>query len=285
LLLVVWTVVSLVTLLIELVPGDPAVAVLGEQATAEQFAQFREKHGLDRPPFFFWFPEDTNGKRHFRWYGVNNRYTDYWRGLLHGDLGLSFRNDRPVVELIFERYPATIELAIAALLIAVAILATLMCVLFCALLELFQDVRQMRDALAILDRPAPIDIGRAAGTAPSAYGLPPQLDAAKGALLLFLSDKCSTCRVLAATIGGSMAAGLWIVVEASSPHAAELFVENYGLAQGIEDHRVIIDPAGTIAGQLRLNTTPVAYRMRKRVLAKQDRDRLAGQRKKQTAAV
>jgi hypothetical protein len=149
----------------------------------------------------------------------------------------------------------------SALLIAVAILATLIFVLFCALLELFQDVRQMRDALAILDRPAPIDIGRVAGTAPSAYGLPPQLDAAKGALLLFLSDKCSTCRVLAATIGGSMAAGLWIVVEASSPHAAELFVENYGLAQGIEDHRVIIDPAGTIAGQLRLNTTPVAYRI------------------------
>ena len=60
LILVVWTVVSLVTLLIELVPGDPAVAVLGEQATPEQFAQFREKHGLDRPPFFFSFPRDPN---------------------------------------------------------------------------------------------------------------------------------------------------------------------------------------------------------------------------------
>jgi len=41
--------------------------------------------------------------------------------MLHGDLGLSFRNDRPVIELIFERYPKTLELAIAALLIAVAI--------------------------------------------------------------------------------------------------------------------------------------------------------------------
>jgi len=53
LVLVVWTVVSLVTLLMELVPGDPAMAVLGDQATAEQLAQFRAKHGLDRPPFFF----------------------------------------------------------------------------------------------------------------------------------------------------------------------------------------------------------------------------------------
>src|SRR5438034_5108309 len=116
-----WTVVSLVTLLVELVPGDPAVAVLGEEATPEQFAQFRQKHGLDRPPFFFSFPRDAGGNRHFQWHGPDNRYTDYWRGILHGDLGLSFRNDRPIVDLIFERYAATIELAIAALLIAVAI--------------------------------------------------------------------------------------------------------------------------------------------------------------------
>ena len=121
LLLVVWTVVSLVTLLIELVPGDPAVAVLGEQATPEQFAQFREKHGLDRPPFFFSFPRDDSGERNFVWHGVDNRYVDYWRSLLSGDMGLSFRNDRPVIELILERYPATIELAIAAMAIAILI--------------------------------------------------------------------------------------------------------------------------------------------------------------------
>ncbi|MEP6707046.1 MAG: ABC transporter permease [Pyrinomonadaceae bacterium] len=121
LVLVVWTVVSLVTLLVELVPGDPAVAVLGEQATPDQLEQFRQKHGLDRPPFFFSFPEDENGSRHFRWFGWQNRYTDYWTSLLHGDLGRSFRTDRPVVELIRERYPATIELALAALLIAIAI--------------------------------------------------------------------------------------------------------------------------------------------------------------------
>jgi peptide/nickel transport system permease protein len=120
-LLVVWTVVSLVTLLIELVPGDPAVSVLGEQATPEQFAQFREKHGLDRPPFFFSFPRDAQGNRHFIWHGVSNRYTEYWSALIRGDMGRSFRTDRPVIELILERYPATIQLAIAALFIAILI--------------------------------------------------------------------------------------------------------------------------------------------------------------------
>src|SRR6266702_2962292 len=121
LVLVVWTVVSLVTLLIELVPGDPATAVLGDQATPEQLAQFRTKHGLDRPSFFFAFPREADSRRHFRWYGLNNRYDDYWVAILHGDLGSSFRTDRPVVDLILERYPATIELAIAAMFIAVSI--------------------------------------------------------------------------------------------------------------------------------------------------------------------
>ena len=121
LLLVVWTVVSLVTILIELVPGDPAVAVLGEQATPEQFEQFRQKHGLDRPPFFFSFPRDANGARHFQWHGSDNRYTEYWQGILKGDMGLSFRTDTPVKSLILQRYPATIELAVIALLIAVVI--------------------------------------------------------------------------------------------------------------------------------------------------------------------
>lgn len=121
LLLVVWTVVSLVTLLIELVPGDPAVAILGEYATAEQIVQFREKHGLDRPAFFFSLPIDERGERRLRWHGADNRYVDYWRALLQGDMGRSFRTDRPVVNLILQRYAATIQLAVAALVVAVAI--------------------------------------------------------------------------------------------------------------------------------------------------------------------
>ena len=121
LLLVVFTVVSIVTLLIEMVPGDPASAILGDSATPEQIANFNERHGLNKPPFFFSFPRDENGERHFEWHGANNRYVDYWRNLLRGDMGLSFRTDRPVLDLIMERYPATIKLALAAMLIAIVI--------------------------------------------------------------------------------------------------------------------------------------------------------------------
>ncbi len=116
-LLVIWTVVSLVTLLIEAVPGDPATVILGETATQEQLEAFRRKHGLDRPPFFFSYSAESG----FVWNGADNRYADYWAGLLHGDLGTSFQADRPVASMIFERYPATIKLALAAMLIAIGI--------------------------------------------------------------------------------------------------------------------------------------------------------------------
>jgi peptide/nickel transport system permease protein len=122
LLLVVWTVVSLVTLLTEMVPGDPATAILGDQATPEAIEQFRHKHGLDRPAFFFSFSEDTaTGEHAFRWHGADNRYVEYWRTILSGDMGNSFRTDRPVKELILTRYGATLQLALAALVVAVAI--------------------------------------------------------------------------------------------------------------------------------------------------------------------
>jgi ABC-type dipeptide/oligopeptide/nickel transport system permease component len=121
LLLVVWTVVSLVTLLVELVPGDPATAILGDQAAPEVVEQFRRKHNLDRPAFFFTFPEGEDGARRFAWHGADNRYLDYWSSLLRGDLGRSFRTDRPVLELILSRYGATLRLAVAALVVAVAI--------------------------------------------------------------------------------------------------------------------------------------------------------------------
>jgi len=116
-LLVIWTVVSLVTFLIEIVPGDPATVILGETATQEQIDNFRAKHGLDKPAFFFSY----SAEKGFVWNGIDNRYAEYWTGLLQGDLGNSMRTDRPVLSMILERYPSTIELAIAAMLVAIAI--------------------------------------------------------------------------------------------------------------------------------------------------------------------
>jgi peptide/nickel transport system permease protein len=116
-LLVIWTVVSLVTLLMGLVPGSPSDAILGETATAEEKAAFDAKHGLDKPLFFFSYSSETG----FVWNGMDNQYVDYFQGLLRGDLGTSFRTGQPVSEMILQRYPATIKLALAAMLVAIGI--------------------------------------------------------------------------------------------------------------------------------------------------------------------
>jgi peptide/nickel transport system permease protein len=94
-------VATLVFSLIHLVPGDPAQAMLGEGATAEDVAQLRARLGLDRPLIV--------------------QYGQFLAGVSSGDLGSSFRTNQPVTRMIAERLPATAELAIAAMMVAVAI--------------------------------------------------------------------------------------------------------------------------------------------------------------------
>ncbi len=94
---VLWVVVSVVFLLIHLVPGDPIVQMLGEGATASDVAGMRHAYGLDAP--------------------LSEQYVRYWRGVLHGDLGQSLRLHDSVVHLVGQRYPYTLALTAAALLL------------------------------------------------------------------------------------------------------------------------------------------------------------------------
>ena len=98
---VLWLVVSVVFLLIHLVPGDPILQMLGEGAPAADVAAMRHAYGLDVP--------------------LGEQYLHYWRGVLHGNLGPSLRFNQSVSSLIVQRYPYTLQLTIAALLIAVLI--------------------------------------------------------------------------------------------------------------------------------------------------------------------
>jgi ABC-type dipeptide/oligopeptide/nickel transport system permease component len=97
---VLWVVVSVVFLLIHLVPGDPIVQMLGEGATASDISALRHSYGLDAP--------------------LSQQYTHYWHGLLRVDLGQSLRLHDSVTHLILQRYPYTLALTIAALLIGIA---------------------------------------------------------------------------------------------------------------------------------------------------------------------
>ena len=94
-------VATLVFALIHFIPGDPAQAMLGEGAAPEDVAQLRARLGLDRPLLV--------------------QYGSFLQGLAHGDLGVSLRNDQPVLQQIVERMPATAELAFASMAVAVLI--------------------------------------------------------------------------------------------------------------------------------------------------------------------
>jgi hypothetical protein len=147
-------------------------------------------------------------------------------------------------------------------LIAVGILALFVAVLYGALVELFRDVRQMRDALGILDRPLNVDLGQVAGTQPSSHGLPEELDTQHSAIVLFLSERCATCSTLAAGLTPPLPNGLWIVIEARDAASAARFAEAYGLT----DKRIMIDVHGAIAASMGLNTSPVGFRVEHGVL-------------------
>ncbi|HWX94188.1 MAG TPA: nickel ABC transporter permease [Terriglobales bacterium] len=95
---VLWLVVSLVFLLIHMVPGDPIAQMLGEGAPAADLDAARHAYGLDLP--------------------LGQQYLNYWKGVLRGDLGTSLRYNQNVSRLLAQRYPYTLQLTLAALVVA-----------------------------------------------------------------------------------------------------------------------------------------------------------------------
>ena len=85
----------LVFLWIRALPGSPAQALLGERATPQAIAAIRHEYGLDKP--------------------LHVQYFSYVRSVLRGEFGDSVTSRRPVVEEFKQRFPATIELALAAM--------------------------------------------------------------------------------------------------------------------------------------------------------------------------
>jgi peptide/nickel transport system permease protein len=98
---ILWGVASLVFLLVHLVPGDPVDLLLGERALAVDRAQLRAQLGLDRP--------------------LGEQYATYLGHVLTGNLGVSLQSREPVAQRIAARYPATVELMLGALVVALAV--------------------------------------------------------------------------------------------------------------------------------------------------------------------
>jgi peptide/nickel transport system permease protein len=91
----------LVFVWIRALPGGPAQALLGERATAESIQEIEEQYGLDEP--------------------VHVQYWSYIKTVGRGDLGTSVTTRRPVADELKQRFPATIELAVAAMIFSVGL--------------------------------------------------------------------------------------------------------------------------------------------------------------------
>ncbi|KGR84196.1 MULTISPECIES: nickel ABC transporter permease [Lysinibacillus] len=90
-----------VFLIMQMIPGDPAIILAGEGASQETVAELRENLGLNKP--------------------LAVQYTDYIKNLLQGDMGNSLKNNQPVFEEITSRLPITIELAFYSILITIVL--------------------------------------------------------------------------------------------------------------------------------------------------------------------
>lgn len=91
----------LVMLIMELIPGDPAALMLGENATQQMVEELRHQLGLDRP--------------------ILTRYVEYVWNIAHGDFGRSIREMAPVSALLKETWPETLELTAAAMLLTLCV--------------------------------------------------------------------------------------------------------------------------------------------------------------------
>ena len=94
-------VLFVVMLTMDLIPGDPVQLMLGDAASKENVARFREHLGLDRP--------------------LVVRYVRYIGHVMTGDLGRSIQQNRPVVDELGDAWPATLQLTVAALLLAAVV--------------------------------------------------------------------------------------------------------------------------------------------------------------------
>ena len=98
---VLFGVVFVVFLIMQMVPGDPALLIAGEGASKETVEQIRHQLGLDKPFIM--------------------QYFSYIGNILQGDFGVSIRSNRPVLDEVLIRLPITIELALCSIVITVVI--------------------------------------------------------------------------------------------------------------------------------------------------------------------
>lgn len=138
-----------------------------------------------------------------------------------------------------------------------ATLLLFLLVLFGALQELYRDVRQIKSFIGLLDQAVELNMASGAGgSLPSALGLPEALDMADQAFVLFLSERCGTCRSIAVGLEGRLPDQLWIQLSVGSRDGAVALCEATGLDRVLHTERLAIDVAGRVLDVLGIDSVP-----------------------------
>lgn len=143
-------------------------------------------------------------------------------------------------------------MTVVALLIAV-VAVFVSAVTAAALIELYANVKQIRDSTGLSDEPIEFEITDIEDQQPSSFGLPAIFDTAS-LTLLFMSPKCVSCDALAAEIGSVVPDGIQIVVTATDYEQAIDWLGSFNVP--VDD--AIIDADRSIADGLGLHATPAA---------------------------
>lgn len=104
-------------LFLRLIPGDPAVAMLGEHAAQDNVERIREQLGLNRPQFLDREALEQGDLAGF----FDSQYLRYLARLFRGDLGASIHRRIPIAQTLKERFPATVELALVSIFIGAVV--------------------------------------------------------------------------------------------------------------------------------------------------------------------
>ncbi|GAA2338652.1 hypothetical protein [Dactylosporangium salmoneum] len=136
---------------------------------------------------------------------------------------------------------------------AVIVLGVLLLLLLGSQVEMYRTVEQLREYSGLIDQPVPLDLP--SERLPSRVGLPAALDDAVRGAVLLLSDRCGTCRSLAAALDGAVNPDLVLVVEPG--HGADGAGE-LALTYRLDPDRTVVDRDGRIASALGIRVTPAA---------------------------
>lgn len=108
----------LIFLLTRVIPGDPAVAMLGQRAAPNLVERLRNDLGLDQPLFLDTKTFAETGRLADLF---DSQYFNYMAGLIRGDLGRSIFSLVPITQSLLHRFPATLELTLVAMIFAVGV--------------------------------------------------------------------------------------------------------------------------------------------------------------------